>query len=43
LVVADDQGNCSIQADLHEKGAGGEQDAKLALLLVTPPKENGGS
>lgn len=42
-VVADDQGNCSIQANLHEKGAGGEQDAKLALLLVTPPKENGGS
>jgi len=42
-VVADDQGNCSIQANLHEKGPGGEQSTALALLLVTPPKENGGS
>jgi hypothetical protein len=42
-VVADDQGNCSIQASLHEKGPSGEQNAPLTLLLVTPPKENGGS
>ena len=42
-VVADDQGNCSIQASLHEKGPGGDQNTPLALLLVTPPKENGGS
>jgi hypothetical protein len=42
-VVSDDQGNCSIQASLHEKGPSGEQNAPLALLLVTPPKENGGS
>jgi hypothetical protein len=42
-VVSDDQGNCSIQASLHEKGPSGDQNTPLALLLVTPPKENGGS
>jgi hypothetical protein len=42
-VVSDDQGNCSIQASLHEKSPSGEQDKALALLVVTPPKENGGS
>ncbi|HEY6290690.1 MAG TPA: hypothetical protein VI455_03890 [Terriglobia bacterium] len=42
-VVADDQGNCSIQVNLHEKSAAGAQEAKLALMLVTAPKEEGGS
>ena len=42
-VVSDDQGNCSIQVNLHEKSSSGEQVTALALLLVTPPKEQGGS
>jgi len=42
-VVADDQGNCSIQVDLHEKSAAGAKETALALMLVTAPKEEGGS
>ena len=42
-VVADDQGNCSIQVDLHEKSTGGAKETALALMLVTAPKEEGGS
>ena len=42
-VVADDQGNCSIQVDLHETGPSGPEDVQFELLLVTPPKESGGS
>lgn len=42
-VVADDQGNCALQVQVHERSPAGAQDAALAILLVTPPKEEGGS
>lgn len=42
-VVADDVGNCALQLSLHEESAAGPRDVELALLLVTPPKEEGGS
>jgi len=43
-LVQDDQGNCSLQVDLRENPTGGAaQDVKLAILLVTAPKESGGS
>ncbi|HUI44317.1 MAG TPA: hypothetical protein VL523_20320 [Terriglobia bacterium] len=42
-VVADDQGNCSIQALLHETSAAGVQEMAVALVLITPAKEGGGS
>jgi hypothetical protein len=42
-VVVDDQGDCSLQADLHEKSpSGGEQDIEISLVLVAPPREQGG-
>ena len=43
-LLQDDQGNCSLQVDLHENvPTGSPQDVKLAILLVTAPKESGGS
>jgi hypothetical protein len=43
-LLQDDQGNCSLQVDLHENPTSGTpQDVKLAILLVTAPKESGGS
>ena len=43
-LLQDDQGNCSLQVDLHETlVTGPPQDVKLAILLVTAPKESGGS
>lgn len=39
-VVADDLGNCALQAKLRD-GSGSEY--VLSLLLLTPPKEEGGS
>lgn len=42
-VVADDLGNCSLQVKLRETSATGEQEVAMAILLVTPPKEEGGS
>ena len=42
-VVADDLGNCALQVSLHEDSAAGARDVELALLLLTPPKEEGGS
>ncbi len=42
-VVADDVGNCAVQASLREESEAGPRDLKLALLLLTPPKEEGGS
>jgi hypothetical protein len=43
-LLQDDQGNCSLQVDLHEDApAGSPQDVKLAIILVTAPKESGGS
>ena len=43
-LVQDDQGNCSLQVDLRENPtSGAAQDVKLAILLVTAPKESGGS
>jgi len=43
-LLQDDQGNCSLQVVLHESPpAGNPQDVKLAILLVTTPKETGGS
>lgn len=43
-LLQDDQGNCSLQVDLQENPpAGAPQDVKLAILLVTAPKESGGS
>jgi len=43
-LVQDDQGNCSLQVDLRESPTSGPaQDVKLAILLVTAPKELGGS
>ena len=42
-VVADDQGNCALQVQVHERSPAGTQDADLAILLITPPKEEGGS
>jgi hypothetical protein len=44
-VVADDQGNCAIQIPAHEMLPGGTklQEAEVAILVVTAPKETGGS
>ena len=43
-LLQDDQGNCSLQVLLHESPpTGAPQDVKLAILLVTAPKESGGS
>jgi hypothetical protein len=42
-VVADNQGNASLQVNLQEKSPSGIEEAKLALLLVTAPKDEGGS
>lgn len=43
-LLQDDQGNCSLQVDLHAAQPNGTpQDVKLAILLVTAPKESGGS
>jgi len=43
-LLQDDQGNCSLQVDLHENPtSGAPQDVKLVILLVTAPKESGGS
>ena len=43
-LLQDDQGNCSLQVDLHESPTtGSAPDVKLAILLVTAPKESGGS
>jgi len=42
-VVADDVGNCALQASVREEPEGGARDVELALLLLTPPKEEGGS
>jgi hypothetical protein len=43
-LVQDDQGNCSLQVDLHESPTSGAPlDVKLAILLVTAPKASGGS
>lgn len=39
-VVADDLGNCALQAKLHDARG---SEYVLSLLLVTPPKEEGGS
>jgi hypothetical protein len=44
-VVADDQGNCALQIPAHEVLPGGTklQEAEIAILVVTAPKETGGS
>jgi hypothetical protein len=42
-VVADDVGNCALQVSLREESEAGPRDVELALLLLTPPKEEGGS
>ncbi|HEV3278242.1 MAG TPA: hypothetical protein VG860_15600 [Terriglobia bacterium] len=42
-VVADDVGNCAVQVNLREESETGSRDVELAILLLTPPKEQGGS
>jgi hypothetical protein len=44
-VVADDQGNCTLQLRVHQAAAIDVQahEIELAILLVTAPKEEGGS
>ena len=44
-VVTDDTGQCILQAKLRGKSGKGETEREIgvAILLVTPPKENGES
>ncbi len=42
-VVADDVGNCAVQVRLPEESEHGSGDVEISLLLMTPPKETGGS
>jgi hypothetical protein len=43
--VADDAGNCAVQAKLHGKAPGSKAESEftLSILLVTPLKDNGTS
>lgn len=42
-LVNDDTGRCVLQIKLHPKEAAAAPEIDLAILLVTPPKEAGGS
>lgn len=44
-VVADDQGSCTLQVRVHTQAApeSAQSELRLAILLVTPAKEVGGS
>jgi hypothetical protein len=45
VIITDDQGNCSLQIKmkLRSAAAAKQQDFPLAILLVTPVRENGES
>jgi hypothetical protein len=44
-IVSDDTGKCTLQVKLHGKTADGKtkSDVQVAIVLVTPEKESGGS
>jgi hypothetical protein len=44
-IVSDDTGRCTLQVKLHGKTAGGKMksDVQVAIVLITPERESGGS
>ena len=42
-VVADEVGNCAVQVSLRAGPGAASYDLEIALLVLTPPKEEGGS